>query len=146
VLLGSIVLGFPPTALAIRPVARLFLMRGAKTNVDLVGRVCTVTTGSVNDYFGQAAFEDGSLSLLLQVRQDAGTKLRKGARVLIVDWDAERNAFLIEPLDPILEDDPKAERGASARNVVPNDESAAAAADEAPVEQAAIEPRDRARR
>lgn len=101
-LIGSLLLAMAPTTWAIRPLGRLFRTRLAKGHQDLVGRTCRVTTGRVDARFGQAALEDGSLSLLVQVRHDGTAPIRKGERLLLVSWDAERNAFVVEPLEPLL--------------------------------------------
>ncbi|MBI4701792.1 MAG: glycine zipper family protein [Deltaproteobacteria bacterium] len=102
ILVGSLLVAAAPTTWVIRPLARLFLTRQGKRHRDLVGQTCVVSTGSVSDRFGQATLEDGSLSLLLQVRHEAHSPLRKGDRALIVTWDPERQAFTVEPLEALL--------------------------------------------
>ena len=64
---------------------------------DLVGRICTVQTGSVSASFGQAEVvdsEDGSH--LIQVRCEAKNELRKGSRALIVTVDSD-GLFQVSP-------------------------------------------------
>ena len=52
--------------------APFFTMRKARSHKDLVGRTCTVTTGTVDARFGQAQVNDGGAGLLLHVRHDGG--------------------------------------------------------------------------
>jgi hypothetical protein len=128
VLAGSLLLAVAPTGWAIRPLGRLFRTRHAKGHQDLVGRICLATTGRVDERFGQAALDDGSLSLLVQVRRDGGEPIRKGERLLLVAWDPERQAFLAEPYEPLLADAeaPSAdERAALSADAEPAEEPAA---------------------
>jgi hypothetical protein len=105
VLLLSFVLALVPTALAVRPLARFFVTHQAKAHADLVGKVCLVTTGRVDGKFGQASLQTESMSLLIQVRADDGTALKKGDRALIVSWDKGREAFQVEPYAQVLKGD-----------------------------------------
>jgi hypothetical protein len=102
VLLFSFLLALVPTAIAIRPMSRFFVTHQATANAELVGKLCVVTTGRVDGKFGQAAFESDGMSLLIQVRADEGTELVKGKRALIVAWDRERQAFVVEPYEQVL--------------------------------------------
>ncbi|HNS97517.1 MAG TPA: hypothetical protein PKL73_11250 [Polyangiaceae bacterium] len=101
-LLASVVLALPPSALLLRPLANVFRVQHAKSFQDLVGHVCVVTTGTVNDKFGQARLEVTDLDLLVQVRTEQ-VRLQRGDRGLIVAWDARREVFIIEPYDKLLE-------------------------------------------
>ncbi|MFO0552717.1 MAG: DUF1449 family protein [Polyangiaceae bacterium] len=95
-LLGSIVVSLLCTSVAVRPLAPLFATHHATKNNDLVGKVAIVSTGEVTDRFGQANLEDGGAGLILQVRCDPGHELRRGDRVLLIQWDAEKAAFHVE--------------------------------------------------
>ena len=63
-----------------------------------------VTTGRVDGTFGQASLEADGMSLLIQVRVDAGTTLKKGDRAVIVSWDIGRASFLVEPYADFVSD------------------------------------------
>jgi hypothetical protein len=102
VLIATIVIALPIAALLVRPLAPVFAVREAKSNTDYVGHGCTVTTGSVGDRFGQATVEDGGTVLVIQVRCDAGAKLGRGDKALIIEFDRARQAYVIEPSADML--------------------------------------------
>ena len=98
----AILVALPITSLAVRPLAPLFVPHVAKGRNDLVGKVCIIRTGSVDDRFGEATLEDGGAGLVVRVRVDAGDALRRGDQALIVGWDAERQSFTVSPIDDVL--------------------------------------------
>ncbi len=64
---------------------------------DLIGRICTVQTGSVDRSFGQAEVVDGEHSThLIQVRCEIDNDLGSGKRALIVDVDDD-GRFIVSP-------------------------------------------------
>lgn len=85
-----------------RPLEPLFRTVAARSNHDLVGEVCLVTTGRVDAEFGQAELAVDSDHLTIPIRCDQpGSALRRGRRALIVHFDSTREAFVVEPLvDP----------------------------------------------
>lgn len=99
VLAAASVVGLIGTAVASRPVAPLFAVRGARRHAELVGQIAVVSTGRVDATFGQAKLETGGAELILDVRCDGG-RLERGDRVLVVGWSATAQAFDVEPLDP----------------------------------------------
>jgi len=92
------------TSLAVRPLGPLFAMKAAPTSEGLEGRVAVVTTGEVTPTFGQAMLEDGGAGLILQVRTDGVTRLRRGDQALLLAFDPDKGAFLVERL-PSHDDD-----------------------------------------
>ncbi|KYF55930.1 hypothetical protein BE08_07680, partial [Sorangium cellulosum] len=86
------------TSLAVRPIAPLFVTRHAQAKKDLVGRVCVISTGRVDERFGQAVIEEGGASHILDVRSDTPGALRRGDRALLVSWDPNGEVFGVEPL------------------------------------------------
>ncbi|WP_437521490.1 glycine zipper family protein [Sorangium sp. So ce726] len=136
VLAGSLVVAVLSTSLAVRPLGPLFVTRHAQSKKDLVGRVCVISTGRVDDRFGQATIDEGGASHILDVRCDTPGALRRGDRALLVSWDPDREVFSVEPLDALLGPPPPlAERGASRVEARPadveeDDAPAARAADE----------------
>lgn len=102
VLIATIVIALPIAALLVRPLAPVFAVKEAKSNTDYVGHGCTVTTGSVDDRFGQATVEDGGTVLVIQVRCDARGKLGRGDKALIIEFDRARQAYVIEPSADML--------------------------------------------
>lgn len=102
VLVAALVLALPLAALLVRPLAPVFAVREGKSNADYVGHGCTVTTGRVDDGFGQATVEDGGNVLVIQVRCDRPGRLARGDRALIIDFDPARQAYVVEPSGDLL--------------------------------------------
>ena len=102
VLLGSFVLALPLTSIAARPLAKVFAPKHAPVKTDFIGRTCTVRTGSVNHKFGEATLQDGGAGLVLRVRVDDGKQLGRGDQALIVDYDAEHETYLVEPMRDVM--------------------------------------------
>jgi hypothetical protein len=99
-LLGlSPVVALPFTSLSARPLARVFRHRPPTSRSDLIGRTCVVRTGTVSSTFGEALLEDGGAGLVVRIRIDRELDVSRGDQMLIVDWDAERESFLVEPVD-----------------------------------------------
>lgn len=98
VFFGSVLISYLMTALAIRPIAPLFKSRPAAKTLDFVGKIATVSTGRVTDRFGQATLEDGGAGLILEVRGEATNSLKRGDRVVLVHWDAEKEVFEVEKM------------------------------------------------
>lgn len=84
-------------AVLVRPLAPVFAFREGKSNRDYVGHTCTISTGSVDEGFGQATVEDGGTVLVIPVRCDRQGKLARGDKALIIDFDLERQAYVVEP-------------------------------------------------
>ena len=102
VLAASPVLALPLTSLSSRPLAKVFRHRPATSHTDLIGKTCVVRTGTVTSTFGEASLEDGGAGLVLRVRVDRELPVKRGDQMLIVDWDRERESFLVEPIDEDL--------------------------------------------
>ena len=97
VLGGGFVAGaLPISALLVRPLAPVFELREGKANADYAGHACTITTGHVDERFGQATIEDGGTVLVVQVRCDAAGKLARGDKAFIIEFDQARQAYLVE--------------------------------------------------
>ncbi len=106
ILLLAPVLALPLTSLAIRPLAPLFKHRTATRQKELVGKICVVRTGTVDDTFGEATLEDGGAGLVVRVRIDAGDALKRGEQAVIVGFDEEKDAFLVAPMSAAELDPP----------------------------------------
>jgi hypothetical protein len=104
VLVGAFALSLPLTSLAARPLARVFAPRRAPVKSDFIGRTCVVRTGSVTAKFGEATLNDGGAGLVLRVRVEDGKQLGRGEQALIVDYDAERETYLVEPMRDVISD------------------------------------------
>ena len=102
VLVASLVLALPLTSFAARPLAKVFAPKHAPVKSDFVGRTCTVRTGSVNAKFGEATLQDGGAGLVLRIRVEDGKQLGRGELALIIDYDAERETYLVEPMRDVM--------------------------------------------
>lgn len=92
-----VILVLPAAGVVVRPLRSVFEIKAGKSNRDYVGHTCTITTGSVDAGFGQATIEDGGTVLVIPVRCDRPDALGRGARALIIDFDDERQAYVVEP-------------------------------------------------
>src|SRR5450631_2730684 len=99
VFLVSPILALPVTSIAARPLAKVFAHKQATSRHDLIGKTCIVRTGTVNATFGEALLEDGGAGLVVRVRVDRELPVKRGDQMLIVDWDGEHEAFLVEPVE-----------------------------------------------
>ena len=97
-LAGSAVVSLLITSLAIRPIAPFFATKAGRKSSSLVGKIAVVSTGEVTKRFGQATFEGDGLSATLQVRSDETAPLKRGDRVVLVDWDDQAHVFYVEKL------------------------------------------------
>lgn len=96
-----LVVGLPLAGLAVRPLRGVFALREGKSNKDYIGTTCTITTGSVDDSFGQATIEDGGTVLVIPVRCDRAV-LARGHKALIIDFDTARHVYVVEPVVDML--------------------------------------------
>jgi hypothetical protein len=115
-LFASFLGALPITSLATRPLERVFKTTEGRRSAELVGTVCRIRTGSVDDKFGQAIVQDGGAELLVDVRIETRTgqpaQLKRGDRAIIIDYDQEREAYVVEAYDAMLEEE---EAGKAAR-------------------------------
>jgi hypothetical protein len=102
VLPGALIVGLPISGLLVRPLGHVFELKEGKSNKDYVGHTCTITTGRVDDGFGQATVEDGGTVLVIPVRCDRSDVLARGDKALIIDFDTGRQAYVVEPAADML--------------------------------------------
>jgi hypothetical protein len=105
----TLIVGIPLAGLVVRPLGGVFELKEGKSNQDYVGHTCTITTGHVDDGFGQATVEDGGTVLVIPVRCDKPGALKRTDKALIIDFDTDRHAYVVEPVTDML----PAGRGAS---------------------------------
>lgn len=100
-LLGvALVAAVPLAAFCVRPLQPLFKVHTAAQVHDLIGRVCTVLTGSVEAGFGQAEVQvdDGS-PINIKIGCAAPNALKRGTRALILEHDAASDRYRVEIYD-----------------------------------------------
>lgn len=108
------VLALFPTSFAVRPLAKIFAPPKAVASKDLVGKLCTIRTGTVTDKFGEATLDDGGAGLVVRVRVESGEKLGRGQQAVILGYDDERHEYTVAPMDePTDEGEPKEEASRS---------------------------------
>ncbi len=87
------------TNVASRPIEPFFRSHEGRRRASLIGEVAEIDTGRVDHRFGQARVQLGGDDLVVHVRCDRpGNGLKKGDRALIVHFDTQRDAFVVEPL------------------------------------------------
>jgi hypothetical protein len=94
--------GLMLAGLAVRPLRPMFATHQAPRRAELLGRVCVIASGNVDGKFGQATFEDGGAGLVLNVVCDKANQLTRGEKALILNYDAARDAYEVEPVDWLL--------------------------------------------
>lgn len=102
VLAFALLTSLPLTSIAARPLRKVFAPKHAPAKSDFIGRTCTVRTGSVTAKFGEATLHDGGAGLVVRVRIEDGKRLARGEQALIVDYDAERETYLVEPMRDLI--------------------------------------------
>jgi hypothetical protein len=102
VLPGMLVVAVFVASIAVRPLGRVFNITEGKSNRDYIGHSCTITTGHVDSNFGQATIEDGGTVLVIPVRCDHESKLARGERALVIDFDPAREAYVVEPIAEMM--------------------------------------------
>ncbi len=102
VLFGSLFFSLPLTAIAITPIAPAFVVALANRHRDNVGSTCSVTTGRVDQSFGQAKITAGGAELVISVRCDDEGMFSRDDKALVIDYDEQRHAYIIEPLPDSL--------------------------------------------
>ncbi|MGJ7568239.1 ubiquinone biosynthesis protein [Variovorax sp. GB1R11] len=98
-LVASAVIAIPITAVAIRPLRGLFVTHTAVTNAALVGQLCRVVTGVVNEKDGRADVARRGASLNIRVWAITPNTLKRGSRALIVEYDEVAGRYLIAAHD-----------------------------------------------
>ncbi len=102
VLPGMLLASMLVTNVLVRPIAPVFKIREGKSNREYVGTTCTVTTATVDENFGHANVDEGGVTLDIPVRCDQTSKLARNDKALIIEFDEERQAYLVEPVSNIL--------------------------------------------
>ena len=86
----------------VKPLGPLFEEVEATKRADYLGQSAQMTTGKVTPTFGQAEIKDGGAGLLVQVRCDEPNQIGRGDEVLLVDFDAEREAYIVEGMKALV--------------------------------------------
>jgi hypothetical protein len=98
------------TGLIVRTIGRLVVRHEPQLRRrDLVGKLCTITTGRVDASFGQALIEEGGTDVTIDVRCDPPNALVRRARAVVVAYDEQHNTYTVEAYEQgISERQPRA--------------------------------------
>jgi len=83
----------------LRPIRRLLLRLRPVEQASLLGRVGVVASPQVSAGSGHATVDDGGAGLILQVRTSDDAILARGERVVLLDYVAEHNHYLVVRAD-----------------------------------------------
>ena len=109
-----------------RPIAPLFVANKASRREHLVGKLAEVSTGRLDAGFGQVLVGDGGAGLLIDARHEGGAALKRGDRVVVTSWDADRGIVTVEPIDAVTALRVEAAEGDTAEPEAPKSGDAAA--------------------
>ncbi len=100
----SLTLGLLLAGISAKPLKPLFTLRAAPTRRQLLGKVATVATSRVDGTgrMGQVTLEDGEAGFLLSVFCAKDNALKKGDRVLLLEYDDVKEAYEVEPVEWLL--------------------------------------------
>lgn len=83
------------TAIVCRPLRIVFKSQTALRNKHLIGRVVTVSSLTVDSNYGEAFMEDGGAGLLLQIRAHVQQQLKKGDKVVLLEYLQDISAYRV---------------------------------------------------
>jgi len=86
-------------SIASMPLRKAFRNHKAVSKHALSGRHCRITSMSVSATQGQGEIEDGGAGIVAQLRCPHFNTLSLHSRAIVVDYDAEEDAFTVEPAD-----------------------------------------------
>lgn len=95
VLIGTLLLAIPVARVFIRPLRPLFRKLEATTSKSVLGQIAMVRSGWVSPTFGEAALEDGGAGLLLRIRADESLQLKRGDRVVLLEYLEHEHAYRV---------------------------------------------------
>lgn len=101
-LLASVVVGLGGAAVLLRPLGRALNQSKPARRRDALGQLCVITSGRVDGTFGTAHIDDGGAGLNVHVVCHKPNELKKGDRAILIELDAERGVYEVEPIDWLL--------------------------------------------
>lgn len=100
-LLVSALVGLFLASLSVRPLAPMFRVPSGPRRHELVGKTVRITTGRVDERFGEGLLEDGGAGLRLQVRCADAKALARDDEALILAWSESAEAYEVEPMSRV---------------------------------------------
>ncbi|WIF66476.1 DUF1449 family protein [Metapseudomonas otitidis] len=95
VMIGALVLAVPIAATLCRPLRPLFLKAEATSTRSVIGQTAVVRSGRVTTEQGEAVLEDGGAGLILKVRADEALGLKRGDRVVLLEYLEAQHAYRV---------------------------------------------------
>lgn len=95
VFIVSLYLALRITAVVIKPLKPLFKKMQQSTEKMVLGQAAVVRTSRVDEGFGEAVVEDGGAGLILKVRSFGENKFKKGDRVVLLEYVADKNIYKV---------------------------------------------------
>lgn len=83
------------TAKVCRPLRVVFKSQSAPRNQHLIGHVVTVSSLTVDPNYGEAFMDDGGAGLLLQIRAESLQQLKKGDKVVLLEYLHDISAYRV---------------------------------------------------
>lgn len=84
------------TSMILRPLQpKLAKLNQVKTVKNLLGKVAEVRSPTVNEQRGEALLEDGGAGLILQVRAPEDSGIVRGARIVLIAYDAATHSYSV---------------------------------------------------
>jgi hypothetical protein len=80
----------------VRALGRVIVHHEPVRRRDLVGKLCTITTGRVDANFGQAIVDEGAHDFTIDVRCEPPNTLVRRSRAVVIAYDAEHNVYTVE--------------------------------------------------
>lgn len=96
VAVAAVFVGGAVTGLVARAFVRAAPAHRPVRKSELVGRVAAVTTGRVDERFGQATLNVDGADVLVEVRCDTPNALARHIQVVLVSYDAEHHVYTVE--------------------------------------------------
>ncbi len=100
ILLIALIIAAQLTVWLVKP-WRSFFIEPVHSNASLIGKVCIISTATVDEEFGQANYEDGGAGLILNVRSNTPNFLQRNSRALIIDYDKATHSYTVTELEEI---------------------------------------------
>jgi len=88
----AVVIAIPVAAICCKPLRKVFHTHEAVSKKDLDGVICTVTTLTVTESFGQATADDG---MVYTVRANTPNDLCKGSRIVLLEYSKEHDSYIV---------------------------------------------------
>jgi hypothetical protein len=93
-LLAMFVVAIAATSIVLRPVSRV-MSKLRPAEVSLIGQAGVVITPTLDSTYGRASFDNGGAGLILQVRYDDPHPLKRGDRIVLIEYLEEQHAYRV---------------------------------------------------